>query len=64
MNNERKPKRPTIWAERHATGRLRAAALSKVTAKRLARYREQRLGTFGPASKVRRIDPATGKVRP
>lgn len=25
-------------------------------------YRDSRMGTFGPASEVRRIDPATGEV--
>jgi hypothetical protein len=42
--------------------RLRAAAVSKSNGRKLRAYREAHLGTFGAASSVRRIDPATGLV--
>jgi hypothetical protein len=41
---------------------VRHIASTKVTARDAARYKRSQLGTFGPASPVRRIDPETGKV--
>jgi hypothetical protein len=39
-----------------------SSGAAKAAVRKYRRWREHRLGTFGPASKVRRIDPVTGEV--
>lgn len=42
---------------------LQHVAFSKSSKKAAAEYRNRKLGTFGAASEVRRIDPASIKVQ-
>lgn len=48
-------------AKCHNAG-IRDAVASKWTAKKQRRHEVRKLGTFGAASPVRRIDPVTGEV--
>lgn len=56
MNKRTKRRRAAAKAPAY----IRDIAASKWTKAKAAKHARRKLGTFGPASEVRRIDPQTG----
>lgn len=59
--NSKRARYAKAAAKCHNSG-VRDAVASKWTAKKQRRHDDRKLGTFGAASEVRRIDPITGEV--